>query len=223
MPHSVQARRAGLAALTLGLCAALAACTHPVGARHPQPSVPAAASGAPLPAALAVLLDRPLGLPSLATGGSCPVTQPTALDPPPPPGHPLTNAGSPIALGRAPVFPDAYYFGLHGRPNLLQLRSDATRPGWYITKAPWASRPGYRGWALIRAARIDGAGQAQVQVGDPDDVRYTQLGDAAAVNVVLDWQFMPGGIQVTTPGCYAYQVDTTGATDVIVFEAAITP
>jgi len=39
--------------------------------------------------------------------------------------------------------------------------------------------------------------------------------------VQADWQFWPGGTEVTSAGCYAYQVDGTGFTEVIVFRAEL--
>jgi hypothetical protein len=200
-----------LAMLAIG--SALAACETSPGP-PPPPIRSTAATASPEPAELAALRARPLRLPTLAPGDACPLTQPAPPNPPPPPGHPLSTGGAPSALGHAPVFPDARYFHLG---NQLRVRALTTRPGWYGTKAPWASRTGYLGWTLIRTARLDGPGRAQIelQLADGSNV----AGDAVAVDVLADWQFWPGGTDVTNAGCYAYQVDGTGFTEVIVFRA----
>jgi hypothetical protein len=197
-----------LAVLAVGTV--LAACEPSPGPTPPTPARSASAPVSPEPTELAALRSRPLRLPSLAAGDLCPVTQPTQLDPPPPPGHEL---GPGVVLGHAPLIFDG--------GNRLQVRAEPTRPGWYGTKTPWASRTGYLGWALIRAARLDGPGQAQVELQLADGT--TQTNDALPVNVQADWQFWPGTTEVTSAGCYAYQVDGSSFTDLIVFQAEIVP
>jgi hypothetical protein len=202
-----------LAALTVG--SLLAGCEPSPGPTPPSPTPSASARVSPEPTELTALRKRPLRLPSLAAGDPCPVSQPTQLNPPPPPGHEL---GLGRALGRAPLFPDASFFVSGSR---LQVRADPTRPGWYSAKAPWASRTSYLGWALIRIARLDGPGQAQIDLHFADGT--TQTGDALPVNVQADWQFWPGGTNVTSDGCYAYQVDGSNVTELIVFKTEIVP
>ena len=206
-----------LVALVLG--SALAACDSSPGPTLPNPTRPTAATTSPEPAELAALRARPLRLPTFAAGDPCPVTQPLPLDPPPPAGHPLVccDGGPALALGRAPLFPAAGYFRGEGTQVHLQVKE--TSPGWYGSKAPWASRPGYRGWVLIRTARLDGPGRGRVELqidGSPDI-----SGDSIGVNEEADWQFWPGVTEVTGAGCYAYQVDGSGFTEVIVFRAEL--
>ena len=181
----------------------------------PTPARPTAGTASPEPAELVALRARPLQLPTLTAGEVCPVTLPAPLNPPPPAGHPLSTGGPPSALGHAPVFPDARYF--HGGTQ-LRVSTNAVRPGWYGAKAPWASRSGYLGWALIRSARLDGPGQARVELQLADG---TEISDALALNVQADWQFWPGSTEVTSPGCYGYQVDGSDFTEMIVFRAEL--
>jgi hypothetical protein len=202
-----------LAALAIG--SLLTGCEPEPG---PTPPSPARSASAPVwaePTELTALRSRPLRLPTLTAGDPCPVTKPTQLDPPPPPGHEL---GPGQALGHAPLFPDATFF-VDG--NRLQVRADPTSPGWYSAKTPWASRTGYLGWTFIRAARLDGPGQAQIDLHLADGT--TQTSDALPVNVQADWQFWPGGTKVTSAGCYAYQIDGSGFTELIVFQTQIVP
>ena len=218
-----------LVALALG--SALAACDTPPGRTLPSPSFSSpslpspslsspstAAASSPEPAELAALRARPLRLPTLAAGEACPVTHPAPPDPPSPSGHPLSTGGPPSALGHAPVFPDARYF--RGDRAQLWVRAETTHPGWYSAKVPWASRTGYLGWVLIRTGRLDGPGRARVGLRLADG---TAISEALAVNVQADWQFWPGSTEVTAPGCYAYQVDGSSFTEIIVFRAELDP
>jgi hypothetical protein len=215
MPANVRANAARRLLAMLALGGALVACDTSPGPTPPSLTPPAAATASPEPAELAALRARPLRLPTLTAGNACPVTQPAPPDPPPPSGHPLSTGGAASALGHAPVFPDARY----NRGNLLRVTPDATRPGWYEAKVPWASRTGYLGWTLIRGARLDGPGHVRVELQLADSSMVG--GDAVAVEVQADWQFWPGSTEVTSAGCYAYQVDGGGFTEVIVFRAEV--
>lgn len=162
-----------------------------------------------------------VGLCLSATLAACHASAPVPLDRPPPAGHPLSTGGPPSALGRAPLFPDARDFD--GERAALRVRPNAAgseHAGWYAAKARWASRTGYTGWALIRVARLDGPGSARAEL---QLAGGTRAGEALAVEVLADWQFWPGGTEVSTPGCYAYQVDGAGFTEVIVFRAEPDP
>lgn len=209
---------AGRGFIAVALVGALMACTTPPGpTQSGSPAPSAAASVSTEPAELAALRARPLRLPTLAAGADCPVTSTVALDPPLPTGHALSTGGAPKALGRAPLFPDGRYFGADG---VLGVRAGHPHPGWYTAKTPWASRPGYRGWTLIRTASLDGIGRALVELQLPEG---PTVANAVAVDAQADWQFWPGGTEVTNPGCYAYQVDGAGFTEVIVFRAVVVP
>ncbi len=176
----------------LALSCALTACDPPPSPTPPTPARPTAGTASPEPAELVALRARPLLLPTLTAGEVCPVTLPAPPNPPPPAGHPLSTGGPPGALGHAPVFPDARYF--HGGTQ-LRVSTNAVRPGWYGAKAPWASRSGY--------------------------LDATEISDALALNVQADWQFWPGSTEVTSPGCYGYQVDGSDFTEMIVFRVEL--
>lgn len=218
MPATIRDHTARRLLAMLALGGALVACDTSPGPTPPSLTRSAAATASPEPAELAALRARPLRLPTVAAGDACPVTQPAPPDPLPPAGHPLGNGGPPSALGHAPLFLDARYF--YGG-NRLRVTADATRPGWYGTKAPWASRTGYVGWTLIRGARLDGPGRVRVELRLDEPAGAEVSGEAVAVEVQADWQFWPGSTEVTSAGCYAYQVDGGGFTEVIVFRAEL--
>jgi hypothetical protein len=206
--------------IAVALLSALAACGNAPGPMLPSPTLssppkPPAATASPEPAELAALRTRPLRLPTLAAGDECPVTRAVPLVPPPPAGHALSTGGPPSALGHAPIFPDARYYGDDAR---LRVSPGHPHPGWYVAKAPWASRTGYVGWALIRTARLDGPGQALVELQMAEG---PEISNALPVYVQADWQYWAGGTEVTNPGCYAYQVDGSNFTEVIVFRAEV--
>ncbi len=161
MPASLGANTARHVLVVLALGGALAACDTSPGPALPSPTRPTAATTSPEPAELAALRARPLRSPTFAAGDECPITQPAPLDPPPPAGHALSTGEAASALGHAPLFPDARFYGDRSQ---LRVRAGALHPGWYGAKAPWASRTGYRGWALIRTVRLNGPGHARVQL-----------------------------------------------------------
>jgi hypothetical protein len=203
--------------VVLAVVTALAGCGGTPGSPPPSPANPPTATASPEPAELAALRARPLRLPTLAAGDVCPVTPATRMDPAPPAGHPLGTGGPPTALGRAPLFPDAHSYDSGTR---LPVRPGHPHPGWYVAKAPWASRAGYRGWALIRTARLDGPGQALVELQLADG---PQISNALPIDLQTDWRYWAGQTEVTNPGCYAYQVDGSSFSEVIVFRAEVVP
>ncbi len=217
MPARLPTRTARYVVVALAVVNALAGCGGTPGTRLPSPAKPTTASAPPEPAELAALRARPLRLPTLTAGDACPVTPAAPLDPAPPAGHPLGTGGPPTTLGHAPLFPDAHYYDAGTR---LPVRSGHPHPGWYVAKAPWAGRAGYRGWTLIRTARLDGPGQALIDLQLADG---PFVSDALPVDVQADWQYWAGQTEVTNPGCYAYQVDGSGFSEVIVFRAEVVP
>jgi hypothetical protein len=158
-------------------------------------------TGSPSPAAAPV--DRPLALPGLAPGAPCPVT----------PARDWSVPGvAAKVLGDGPLYPVADYFG--GGAG-LELRDSDRRPdGSYEKKARWIGA-GYTGPVLVRAARIDQPGQASVTFSYIGEKRYGGH-YAELTNAESD---LPATTLVGGPGCYAYQVDGSTFTKVIVFRA----
>jgi hypothetical protein len=89
-------------------------------------------------------------------------------------------------------------------------------------KVLFTAAPEYKAPALIRGRRLDG----------PEVIRFTSNGSAVGEELrfptntgvtsehsALGWRDLPSDVFVTTPGCYAYQVDGVGFTTTIVFEA----
>jgi hypothetical protein len=132
-------------------------------------------------------LERPLRLPGLGPGGSCPVS-----------------------VGKGPVEPS-------GSPNIRL--TPFTGSAWQGAQVTWHSAPSYRGPVLIRGRQLGGAGVVGFGEGH---VPYDQLQllDPAQGTPRGPTRIWPSFTRVHAPGCYAYQVDGTSFSYVIVFRAS---
>jgi hypothetical protein len=120
-----------------------------------------------------------------------------------------------VALGPGPVEPLIAAAGdrLHG---VAQVDSWSDR--WYSFKTLWFVRPSYAGPVLIRGARIDGTGL--VAFGEGPVIGHLIIPPGPTINSYPDInRTAPGGTYVQSPGCYAWQVDGTDFSYVIVFKA----
>jgi hypothetical protein len=140
-------------------------------------------------------LVRPLHLPKLEPGPSCPTT----------PGHAIKTVGfSAIGLGNGPVYP-----GITGELNRWS-------GGWFGFKTLWFVAPTYDGPVLVRGARIDGDGL--VGFGENPLIGHLIIPPGPTVNEATDgYRTAPGGTYVAGPGCYAWQIDGLSFSYVIVF------
>jgi hypothetical protein len=156
----------------------------------------------PIPRAL----RRPLNLPVLRPGAECPVSERRDLSPDFGPG-----------LGPGPVYPiqaPLFRYTPGGR-----FPRQFPRP-WGGQKVLWVASPSYAGPILIRGHQLggrwwlgfDGAG------GRPySELRFVR----ATANPGHPWRQSPSYTRIRAPGCYAYQVDGTNFSTVIVFRAAL--
>jgi hypothetical protein len=117
-----------------------------------------------------------------------------------------------IALGDGPVYPVGFRDGV-----LSTYASD----GMYVQKVLWVSTASYQGPVLIRGTRLDGPGV--VQFATPGSVPTTEFKllepGATSPGEEAGWREWPSTTAVPQLGCYAYQVDGTSFSTVIVFEA----
>lgn len=119
-----------------------------------------------------------------------------------------------IAFGDGPVYPVGLTDGV--------LSTDAL-DGMYRQKVLWVSAASYQGPVLIRGTRLGGPGVVQFSHGDSvptTEFRVLEPG-AASPDEEAGWREWPSYTTVPQPGCYAYQVDGTTFSTVIVFEARI--
>ena len=159
---------------------------------------------------MAVLSQRPLNLPALASTGSCPTTG-------------MTN------LGNA-----APNYGFGAGPAYLSGQS-----GWYSggQTAVLMIDPTYQGPLLVRAAQVRGAGTSQITLADLPSTDLANIAakenqhSVAVVSAVrtpdggLELQAYPGSpswrawfgrLSTTGPGCFALQLDGPEFSEVVV-------
>lgn len=158
-------------------------------------------------------LRRPLHVPA-PSSGRCLRT---------PGGRPAPHVA--IALGSGPAYPVP---GLEAAPpshkGVVRLYANERKDGAYWHKILWAVDPRYDGPVLIRGRGLDPP-QALRFVrpsagvgGLPEDPVY-ELEFPAQESA--SWRYGPSVTILPGPGCYAFQVDGTTFSRVIVFEAAI--
>jgi len=158
-------------------------------------------------------LRRPLALPAIPPGGTCPargVAQHT----------PEYGKGA----GDGPFY--VVTVGNGSDATMTYTQGNAYGRDWGGQKTLWYADPAYQGRALIRGRRIDG----------PGEVRFDYLeGQSLAPELRVDtrasrqpngqWPSWVGAtrLRVDSPGCYAFQVDGETFTEVIVFRAVYSP
>ncbi|MBA3736635.1 MAG: hypothetical protein H0W90_15840 [Actinobacteria bacterium] len=151
-------------------------------------------------------LERPLHIPSINPEAICPVSDVAR-------GIDFHSRGVGPGSGPGPVFPAPF------SPDATQPLSDFTvSPGWHGGKHALFTLPGYPGPALIRGRQLDGSG---VVTFASNEIRGApnlanpkpelRLG-ADIPNVVHTFFFL------MPPGCYAYQIDGTTFSYLVVFQ-----
>src|SRR5579859_1171726 len=150
------------------------------------------------------LRGRPLHVPGLLPGAPCPVT----------PGQVVTPGFGP-ALGAGPV----YAVGL-GTAGVRDVDDSIFPAPWGGQKVLWIADPGDPGPVLIRGHQLDGPNEVRFG-GGAAPAAELQL-QAGAPGGAPAWSNWPSYTRVRGPGCYAYQVDGPGFSEVIPFIARAT-
>ena len=160
-------------------------------------------------------LHRPLHLPRLAPGAPCPVSH---VDPSVPF---VSRFGIGGGLGPGPAYPDT-------SGDVLQLAPAANfnSRSWAGQKVIWLVLPSYRGPVLIRGARLDGNSLVRFEDGNVPPAQltipvYTRGGQPGGVTPPAGTRYLPSYTRLRSPGCYAYQIDGTTFSRVIVFRAVL--
>jgi hypothetical protein len=205
-------KRLLLGALLLGLMLPTG-CTNQESS---QTTTPTAALGggtlpgaSPTPDVLAFLEQRPLHLPTLAAGAPCPFEHGRQVSP---------DFG--LAIGMGPIY--AAGFGMQAVVNYAHDNEDG---GWYYIKVLWIGEPSYTGPVLIRGYQLDGTNELRFdqREGDPNPSRQLEFPEGSGGSNPGGWSGWPSHTRVRAPGCYAYQVDGTTFSAVIVFQAVNQP
>jgi hypothetical protein len=159
-------------------------------------------------------LHRPLQLPTVAPGAACPRT-----------AGGLPSPDVAIALGSGPAYPVLGFEGDHVPPSpkaVVPLYADERRGSVYWHKTLWAVDPAYDGPVLIRGAGIDPPQPMRfVEPSAAPGGHRNEVGELEMpAQASGSWRYGPSITILPGPGCYAFQVDGTTFSKVIVFEAA---
>jgi hypothetical protein len=144
---------------------------------------------------------RPLRLPKLARGAACPVSTPD-------PTVDFSAYGVAAGLGKGPAYPVGMASGTLQLAPAVNFESKL----WGGQKVLWFVLPSYKGPVLIRGGRLDAKGDVRFEVGNmpPKELflpAYDGPRDRASYT------------RLKAPGCYAYQVDGTSFSTIVVFRA----
>lgn len=172
--------------------------------------LPGAAAGADGWAAL----HRPLHLPTVRPGATCPVS---AVDRRV--GWSATHIFGGSGIGPGPVYP-----GLGSVSGLLWATRDVQYGSrWFGEKVFWYVLPRYRGPVLIRGRRLDGPGtvgfngaktpEPELRIAPYDTVSWTGQPTGS--------RGVPSGVRIRTKGCYGFQIDGTTFSRVVVVTADV--
>ncbi len=150
------------------------------------------------------LLRRPLQIPKIEPGVPCPVSR----------ANPRIWGRFAPGLGPGPVAP--VLLGYHAT---LRYQPRFQGSDWGAAKVLWVSAPDYDGPILIRGGRVDGDDGVGFSLGRRL-LAELQLPPGPSLNVNgQGWRNWPSLTRIHAPGCYAYQVDGTDFSLVLVFQA----
>ena len=98
------------------------------------------------------------------------------------------------------------------RDGVVNLSDDVRQNGWYWHKTLWAVSERYGGPVLIRGARIDRPGPLRFGLDDGVVTALTMPPEQKA-----RWRYGVSSTLVRGAGCFAFQVDGTNFSDMLVF------
>jgi hypothetical protein len=174
-----------------------AGCT--VGGQHPHQTPASQAAPTPASADPLAALRRPLRLPVLTPGAPCPVARAHQVDP-----------AFAEVLGEGPAYPTA---------GAGAWRQGRVEGGWYYAKVLWVASPTHPGPFLVRGRQLDGPRQLRFGEGPQPAAELLLSAGGTARSPDSDWFNWPSYSRLRGGGCYAYQVDGAGGSQVIVFRA----
>jgi hypothetical protein len=166
------------------------------------------------PPALLKLQSRPLHIPTIASGQNCPTTAKKRID---------TNYG--IVQGDGPVYPIMGADNTQSPAIFRYVRANNTTfnsrmsAGWGGQKVLWIINPHYRGLVLVRGKQLNGTHTINFYDIDNNQPFTQQLVLDTLLGGDSLWPNFSSYTLIQTPGCYAYQVDGTNFSYVIIFLA----
>ena len=161
-------------------------------------------------------LHRPLHVPTLSPGSSCPVstTRPVRLD---------ARQGTNGLAGPGPAYPSLSAPGtVEFVYPPVQQQVDFYGSGWGGNKVLWWVARSYKGPVLIRGRQLDGPHLVRFDRGAPP-AREIRIPPYAGAYYRIHARDRPSYTRLEAEGCYAYQIDGLGFSRVIVFQGRIVP
>jgi hypothetical protein len=145
--------------------------------------------------------------------GECPVTQPVRQ----------VSADFGPAQGPGPIYPTGV--DAHGVLFVVALSTPGSvyPPGWGGSKVLWVGGPTYTGPVLIRGVRLDADSPVAFQLGggNPALTEMQFPPGPPASTTGGGWRNWPSATLLKTPGCYAWQIDGTNFSTIVVFKAEL--
>jgi hypothetical protein len=159
-------------------------------------------------------LHRPLHVPVVADGAPCPVSGVGAAN--------FGKYGVANGIGPGPAYPIGF-----GQPgSVLQFgppdsSGEFAGSAWSGQKVLWFVVPAYRGPVLIRGRRLDAPDVLRFDRGKvpPTEMRFMKNMARAGGAGEYGQRERPSYTRLRAAGCYAYQIDGTTFSRVIVFQA----
>ena len=147
------------------------------------------------------LRQRPLRLPTLALGATCPINHAHQVNP-----------------GYGPGIGDGPAYAAIAGDGVLSFQPPATFESaeWGGGKVLWYFTPAVRGPVLIRGHQLDGSNEVRFEQGALPPTELTFSADGTDPG---GWSGRSSYTRVRAAGCYAYQVDGASFTEIVVFEA----
>ena len=150
------------------------------------------------------LRQRPLQLNPIKAGSPCPVS-----------ASGIVNPQFGLAFGQGPVYA-VLGIEANGIVNYAGARQEG---GWFYHKVLWIGSPDFRGPVLVRGRQLDGSRELGFGEGPEPSKELRLLADNPSNPTWSDW---PSDTRLRGPGCYAFQVDAPGFTEIVTFRATET-
>jgi hypothetical protein len=161
-------------------------------------------------------LHRPLHIPRIDPGAPCPLSALTTLD--------LGQEGMRSRPGRGPAYPSL------SRGSMLEFfyppipaQSDFYGTEWGGQKVLWWVSGSYHGPVLIRGRQLDGPNVVRFDRGSPVPQKEIRIKPGPGYGRWKGARDRASYTRLRAAGCYAYQIDGTNFSRVIIFEAKIVP
>lgn len=178
-------------------------------------SAPTTTTTTNAPANWSSLENKPLHLPTLAQGASCPVTQ----------AQQHIAPDHQYALGNGPV-----YLVSEAITNpVIFLGADSIDPGssWKISKVFWEVSSTYAGPSIIRGGQIDGTNALKFNGGLGQTAGNNQGTEPILPELRLQgdphgqWKTYLSFVRIQQAGCYAFQIDGQNFSESIVIKGTV--